>query len=325
MQYREFGNTGFKASEIGLGPWQFGGDWGEISDEEINAILKAALDSGVNFFDTADVYGAGRSETLIGNYLRNQSDKTFVATKLGRLEGYPDKYSFELLKRCTENSLHRLGRETIDLMQLHCVPVSWLRDGEIFDWLRALRSEGKIRYFGASVETMEQALICLEQDDITSLQIIFNIFRQKPLEILFRKAAEKKVALITRLPLASGLLTGKYTKDTVFSSSDHRSYNRNGQAFNAGETFCGLDFDYGLDLVNQIRPLVPASMSMSQFALRFILDYPEVSVVIPGASKSKQVISNVSAAGFEPLGRHVHLVLAQLYQNEIEKNIRVEV
>jgi aryl-alcohol dehydrogenase-like predicted oxidoreductase len=325
MQYREFGNTGFRASEIGLGTWQFGGDWGEISDEEVNAILKTALNNGVNFFDTADVYGAGRSETLIGNFLRNQSGSTFVATKLGRLEGYPDGYSLELFKRCAENSLRRLGRETIDLIQLHCVPVSWLKAGEIFDWLRVLRCEGKIRYFGASVETMEQALICLEQDDITSLQIIFNIFRQKPLKVLFKKAAEKKVALVIRLPLASGLLTGKFSKDTVFSPSDHRSYNRDGQAFSAGETFCGLDFEYGLDLVNQIRPLVPASMSMSQFALRFILDYPEVSVVIPGASKSKQVISNVNAASFEPLGKHVHFVLAQLYQNEIEKNIRVEV
>ncbi len=325
MQYRQFGNTGFMASEIGLGTWQFGGDWGEISDEQVNSILKAALDSGVNFFDTADVYGAGRSETLVGKILQNQSVNTFVATKLGRLEGYPDDYSLELLKRCTENSLRRLGREAIDLIQLHCVPVSWLKEGEIFDWLRVLRSEGKIRHFGASVETMEQALICLEQDGITSLQIVFNIFRQKPLQTLFKKAVEKKVALVIRLPLASGLLTGKYTTDTVFSPSDHRSYNRDGQAFNAGETFSGLDFDYGLDLVNQIRPLVPASMSMSQFALRFILDHPEVSVVIPGASRSKQVVSNVSAASFEPLGRHVHLALGQLYKNAIEKNIRVEI
>lgn len=325
MQYREFGNTGFKASEIGLGTWQFGGDWGEISNEEVNAILKAALDSGVNFFDTADVYGSGRSEILIGNFLRKQSGNTFIATKLGRLEGYPDNYSLELFKRCTENSLRRLGREVIDLIQLHCIPVSWLKDGEVFDWLRILRSEGKIRYFGASVETMEQAFICLEQHDITSLQIVFNIFRQKPLQILFKKAAARKVALIIRLPLASGLLSGKYNKDTVFSPSDHRSYNRNGKAFNAGETFSGLDFEYGLDLVKQIRPLVPASMSMSQFALRYILDYPEISVVIPGASRSKHVISNVDATSFDPLGRHVHLVLAQLYQNEIEKNIRVEV
>lgn len=325
MRYREFGNTGFRVSEIGLGTWQFGGDWGDISDAEVDSILKSALDCGVNFFDTADVYGAGKSESMIGKFLQNQSEKTFVATKLGRLEGYPDNYSLDLLRKCTENSLQRLGREVIDLIQLHCIPAGWLRSGEIFDWLRVLRDEGKIRYFGASVETVEQALICLEQDDLTSLQIVFNIFRQKPLQTLFRKAAEKKVALIIRLPLASGLLSGKYTRNTTFSPSDHRSYNRDGQAFNAGETFSGLDFEYGLDLVDQIRPLVPASMSMSQFALRYILDHPEVSVIIPGASRSKQVISNTSSSGFDQLGKHVHLTLAQLYKAEIEKNIKVEV
>lgn len=322
MQYREFGITGFKVSEIGLGTWQFGGDWGNVSDTEISSILKSALDSGVNFFDTADVYGAGKSESLIGNFLRKESKNVFVATKLGRLEGYPDKYSLDLLRKCTENSLKRLGREIIDLTQLHCIPSPLLKNGEVFEWLRVLRNEGKIRYFGVSVETVDEALMCLEQEGLTSLQIIFSIFRQKPIDKLLQKSAEKKIALIIRLPLASGLLAGKYTKSTQFASSDHRYYNRDGQVFNAGETFAGLDFGYGIELVEQIRPLVPASMSMSQFALRWILDYPEVSVVIPGASRSKHVVSNVNASNLPSLGKHVHAALANLYKSKIEKNIR---
>lgn len=188
--------------------------------------------------------------------------------------------------------------------------------------LRTLQKEGKIRYFGASVETIDEALMCLEHDGLTSLQIIFNIFRQKPLETLFKKASEKKVALIIRLPLASGLLTGKINKNTTFPLSDHRNYNRDGRAFNVGETFSGLKFEYGVELIDQIRSLVPASMSMSQFALRWILDHPEVSVTIPGASKKLQVISNIEASCFEPLGKHVHVALANLYKEKIEPNIR---
>lgn len=322
MHYRKFGSTGFDASEVGLGTWQFGGDWGAINELDANAILKSALDRGINFFDTADVYGSGRSETLIGSFLQDIKENVFVATKLGRFGGYPDKYSFDFIKKCTENSLRRLKRETIDLTQLHCVPRLQLEKGEIFEWLRTIQKEGKIRHFGASVETIDEAFLCLKQDGLTSLQIIFNIFRQKPIEQLFAEAASKKVALIVRLPLASGLLSGKFTKTTTFGSGDHRNYNRDGQKFNVGETFSGLEFQYGVELADQIKSLVPANMTMAQFALRWILDHPEVSVIIPGASKIDQVVSNASASDIDPLDKEVHSQLHLLYREKIESQIR---
>lgn len=322
MHYRKFGSTGFDASEVGLGTWQFGGDWGAINELDANAILKSALDRGINFFDTADVYGSGRSETLIGSFLQDIKENVFVATKLGRFGGYPDKYSFDFIKKCTENSLKRLKRETIDLTQLHCVPRQQLEKGEIFEWLRTIQKEGKIRHFGASVETIDEAFLCLKQDGLTSLQIIFNIFRQKPIEQLFAEAASKKVALIVRLPLASGLLSGKFTKTTTFGSGDHRNYNRDGQKFNVGETFSGLEFQYGVELADQIKSLVPANMTMAQFALRWILDHPEVSVIIPGASKIDQVVSNASASDIDPLDKEVHSQLHLLYREKIESQIR---
>lgn len=322
MHYRKFGSTGFDASEVGLGTWQFGGDWGAINELDANAILKSALDRGINFFDTADVYGSGRSETLIGSFLQDIKENVFVATKLGRFGGYPDKYSFDFIKKCTENSLKRLKRETIDLTQLHCVPRQQLEKGEIFEWLRTIQKEGKIRHFGASVETIDEAFLCLKQDGLTSLQIIFNIFRQKPIEQLFAEAALKKVALIVRLPLASGLLSGKFTKTTTFGSGDHRNYNRDGQKFNVGETFSGLEFQYGVELADQIKSLVPANMTMAQFALRWILDHPEVSVIIPGASKIDQVVSNASASDIDPLDKDVHSQLHLLYREKIESQIR---
>lgn len=322
MHYRKFGSTGFDASEVGLGTWQFGGDWGAINELDANAILKSALDRGINFFDTADVYGSGRSETLIGSFLQDIKENVFVATKLGRFGGYPDKYSFDFIKKCTENSLKRLKRETIDLTQLHCVPRQQLEKGEIFEWLRTIQKEGKIRHFGASVETIDEAFLCLKQEGLTSLQIIFNIFRQKPIEQLFAEAASKKVALIVRLPLASGLLSGKFTKTTTFGSGDHRNYNRDGQKFNVGETFSGLEFQYGVELADQIKSLVPANMTMAQFALRWILDHPEVSVIIPGASKIDQVVSNASASDIDPLDKDVHSQLHLLYREKIESQIR---
>jgi aryl-alcohol dehydrogenase-like predicted oxidoreductase len=320
MHYREFGNTGFKASEIGLGTWQFGGDWGSISETDAGSILNEAFEQGINFFDTADCYGAGRSESIIGSFLSDRKD-VFIASKLGRLEGYPDKYSLELFRRCVENSLRRLRRDSIDLIQLHCIPGSYLESGEVFDWLRTLRQEGKIRFFGASVETISEAETCMRQDDLTSLQIIFNVFRQKPAEI-FRKAAEKKMALITRLPLASGLLSGKFTKDYKFAESDHRNYNRDGAAFSVGETFSGLEFEYGVDLAEQVRHLVPASMNMAQFALRWILDHPEVSTIIPGASKIVQVKTNALASSMQPLDSRIHSELESFYKAKVEGFIR---
>ncbi|NLW32414.1 MAG: aldo/keto reductase [Fibrobacter sp.] len=322
MKYRTFGNTDLEISEIGLGTWQFGGDWGQITDSVAKAVLDTAIRCGINFFDTADVYGAGRSESIIGNFLKDKNEPVFIATKLGRLEGFPDSYSLELFRRCTENSLKRLGRDCIDLTQLHCVPQNLLVSGEVFDWLRVLQNEGKIRYFGASVETIEEALVCLEQDGLSSLQIIFNIFRQKPSGLLFEKAAQKGVALIIRVPLASGLLSGKFTRETGFEPGDHRSYNRNGEAFNAGETFSGLDFEYGIELTNQLKEYVPTDITMAQFALRWILDHPEISVVIPGASKTSQVESNASASDLKPLGNNLHTILKSFYNEKVDQYIR---
>lgn len=322
MHYRTFGSTGFKNSEIGLGTWQFGGDWGSIGESDAHAILKKALDSGINFFDTADVYGAGRSETLIGSFLKNTKESVFVATKLGRLGGYPDKYSFDFVKKCAENSLRRLGKDVIDLVQLHCIPKKQIEDGEIFNWLRIIQKEGKIRHFGASVETIEEALICLKQDGLVSLQIIFNIFRQKPIEKLFSEAAKKNVALIVRLPLASGLLSGKYVKSTTFPQTDHRNYNKDGQVFNVGETFSGLEFQYGVELADQIKMMVPGDMTLAQFALRWILDHPEVSVIIPGATKVDQVSANVSASDMNALSKETHSELSKFYREKVERHVR---
>ncbi|MBN1578137.1 MAG: aldo/keto reductase [Chitinispirillaceae bacterium] len=322
MRYRKFGDAGWKVSEVGLGTWQFGGDWGAVSEEGARAVMKAAVDCGVTFFDTADVYGAGRSETLIGGFFDECSEKVYIATKMGRLEGYPDGYSLDLFRRCVENSLKRLKREAIDLLQLHCIPQRYLESGEAFDWLRVLRDEGKIRAFGASVETEGEAEICLEQSDLASLQVIFNIFRQKPADGLFKRAKRNGIALILRLPLASGLLAGKFSRETAFASSDHRTYNRNGEAFSAGETFSGLEFAFGLECVEEIRRHVPAGMDMAQFALRWILDHPEVSVVIPGATKVAQVQGNAAASDLPPLAKPVHTALRKLYDEKIDQRIR---
>jgi aryl-alcohol dehydrogenase-like predicted oxidoreductase len=322
MHFRQFGKNGWRVSEIGLGTWQLGGDWGTVADNEARDILKAAVDSGVTFFDTADVYGGGRSEAILGTFFKDISDEHFIATKLGRFEGFPDDYSPELFGRCVENSLRRLRQDTIDLVQLHCIPQKWLENGEVFDWLRELKSEGKIQAFGASVETVEEALICLKQEDIASLQVIFNIFRQTPADDLFKEATAHQTALIIRLPLASGLLSGKFTSETRFAENDHRFYNRNGEVFNPGETFSGLEFNYALNCVDAIRSEVPQGMTMAQFALRWILDHPEVSVVIPGASKVAQVQGNVMASEVPPLDDDVHKMLREFYNGFIDGRIR---
>lgn len=324
MHYRRFGKMGWDVSEIGLGTWQFGGDWGAVTEEIATTILQTAVESGVNFFDTADVYGNGRSETIIGKFLQGCSTarECFVATKLGRLEGFPSGYSLDLFRRCAENSLKRLKREAIDLLQLHCVPQEHLERGEVFEWLRILQREGKIRAFGASVETIEQAKICLRQPDLASLQIIFNIFRQNAIEDLFAKATKNGTALIIRLPLASGLLSGKFGIDSTFAPTDHRFYNRDGQAFNVGETFSGLPFAAGVALVEEVRKVLPDGMPLAVAALRWILDHPEVGVVIPGATKVAQVTSNAAASDATPLGDALHGWLQVWYRDVVAKQIR---
>jgi aryl-alcohol dehydrogenase-like predicted oxidoreductase len=324
MKTRTFGKNGAEISEVGLGCWQLGGaDWGNVSDEQALGILGAAVDSGVTFFDTADVYGSGRSERLIGRYLKQSPAQVFVATKLGRMPDlYPDKYTEAGVRAAIDASLARLGVEAIDLIQLHCIPTEIMRRGEVFEWLRKCQKEGKIKTFGASVESMDEALLCLEQPDLAALQIIFNIFRQKPIETLFPHAKEKNVAIIVRLPLASGLLSGKIKKDTKFAATDHRSYNRDGQQFNVGETFAGIPFEKGVELSEGLKAFVPGGLTMAQFAQRWILDYGEVSVIIPGASTAEQAKANASISDISPLSPQLHERLSNYYQSRVEPFIR---
>lgn len=309
--------------EVGVGCWQLGGsDWGDVPDEQALAILRAAVGSGVTFFDTADVYGSGRSETLIGRFLKETHAPIKVATKLGRMGLYPDKYTEANLRQATEASLTRLGVETLDLTQLHCVPSEVLRHGEVFEWLRRQQRDGLIRQFGASVESMDEALLCVEQQGLASLQIIFNLFRQKPVATLFPVAKAKGIAVIVRLPLASGLLAGKMSAQQVFPANDHRQYNRDGQHFNVGETFAGLPLAKGVELAETLKPLVPAGMTMAQMALRWILDHDAVSVVIPGASRVEQVTSNAVTSDLPALADALHGRLRQFYSRQVAAHIR---
>lgn len=323
MKQRNFGRTGRPVSEIGLGCWQFGGEFGPMPEQNAFDIMEAALESGISFFDTADVYGGGRSERLIGEFLRGVSDKPFVATKFGRGGGvYPDNYSRDALRRCVEEELERLQLESLDLLQLHCVPLELLQRGEVFDWLRGVQEEGLIRAFGASVENDDQALACLDQPDLASLQIIFNVFRQKPLERILPRAKEQNVGVIVRLPLASGLLAGRYTHETTFAETDHRHFNRDGQAFSVGETFAGIPFQKAVDLADGLKPRVPEGMSMAQMALRWILDHEAVSVIIAGASSPDQARRNAAASDLPPLPEDLHKRLKDYYQAEVKPHIR---
>lgn len=324
MKRRSFGRTGESVAEIGLGTWQLGGtEWGEVDEPHALDTLRAAVEGGVNCFDTADVYGLGRSEEIIGKFLKETSARVFIATKLGRFPepGWPQNFSLDAMRAHTEASLRRLGVEAIDLTQLHCIPADVLRAGEVFEWLRVLKREGKIRHYGVSVETNEEASICLGQDDLASLQFIFNIFRRKPIEF-FDEARARGVALVARLPLASGLLSGKFTKETEFAAADHRSFNRDGQAFNVGETFAGLPFEKGVELADALKAFVPEGATMAQLALRWILDFDAVSIVIPGARNPAQARANLAAAELEPLGPELHARLREFYDARVADHIR---
>ncbi|MFT7639501.1 MAG: aryl-alcohol dehydrogenase-like predicted oxidoreductase [Pirellulaceae bacterium] len=321
MKTRQFGNTGKSLSEIGLGCWQLGGDWGHVDDDKAFEILQTAVQHHVTFIDTADVYGGGRSEELIGKFIKQRREDLFIATKVGRFN-YPGPYTAELLKQHITDSLNRLGVDALDLVQLHCIPTEVMAAGEVFDWLRDLKQEGLIKHFGASVESMEEGLLVLDQEDLTSLQIIFNIFRQKPIHTLLDKAKHKNVGIIARLPLASGLLTGKFSTDTSFDESDHRNYNKDGDAFNVGETFAGLQFTTGVALADRIKPMVPDTMTMAQFSQRWILDHEAVSTVITGASSPTQVADNTAVSEISPLPQETHEQLAELYTTAIHDHIR---
>ncbi len=326
MQYHPIGTT-FEVSEVGLGCWQLGADWGDApSSERAHGILRAAVDGGVRFFDTADVYGDGRSERLIGGFIARTGGREDlrVATKFGRGgDVFPDGYTEAKLRRAVRDSRERLGVETIDLLQLHCIPMAVMQRGEIWGWLRELRSEGLIHDFGASVETVEEGLFCLEQEGIASLQIILNLFRQKPLEELVPRAAERGVGIIARVPLASGLLTGKFSKDTEFAKSDHRNFNRDGEAFNVGETFAGLPFEKGVELAQKLgSDYLPEDMSMAGMSIRWLLDQPGVSSVIAGASSELQARQNASAADLPPLSEELHAGLREFYDRDVKSFIR---
>lgn len=324
MQYRSFKEN--RISEIGLGTWQLGSaDWGAIDDEKAFAILQSFVDAGGNFIDTADVYGMGISEKVIGSFLKTTAKEIFVATKLGRRQdgsnGWPQNFTYDAMRKQVESSLENLGVQSLFLEQLHCIPADEMRKGDVFNHLRKLKEESFIENFGASVETSEEALLCLEQEGLASLQIIFNLFRQHVADDVFAKAAEKGVALIVRVPLASGLLTGKFNEQTTFASSDHRNYNANGEAFNTGETFSGIQFNEGVKLSREIAALLP-NERMAQWALRWILDHPQVTTVIPGASSVAQVKSNVAASDLQPLPKETHSQLRQLYDEKIKPEIR---
>ncbi len=324
MKKRSFAQNGQAVPEIGLGAWQLGGDWGDIDEATSFNILNAAVESGLTFFDTADVYGAGRSETLIGKFIRDCSENIFIATKLGRFPnpGLPDNISEQNFRRFTEASLKRLGVEALDLTQLHCIPTEFMKQGEVFDWLRKLKQEGKIKRFGASVESMDEAKICMKQEGLASLQIIFNIFRQKPIDTVFAEARHKGISLIIRLPLASGLLGGRYTNETTFAKNDHRNFNRDGRMFNVGETFAGMKFEHGLAAVEAVRPLVPEGMTMPQMALRWILDHDAVTTIIPGARRPEQTKTNAAASVLPPLSEELHQQLKVIYQEKAKPYIR---
>jgi aryl-alcohol dehydrogenase-like predicted oxidoreductase len=324
MNYRDFKGTAI--AEVGLGTWQLGSaDWGNVNEDDAINILKACTSAGGNFLDTADVYGMGVSETVIGKFLKTVEHPVYVATKLGRRDdgpnGWPQNFTYDAMKRQVEDSLKHLDVSKLFLEQLHCIPTDEMRSGKVFDHLRSLQQQGLISHFGASVETSEEALICLEQEGLASLQIIFNLFRQHVADEVFAKAAEKGVAIIARVPLASGLLSGKFSAQTQFAQNDHRNYNANGEAFNTGETFSGIEFKEGVKLSEKIKGMLPDNR-MPQWAIRWILDHPEVTTVIPGASKVAQVNNNVEAAKLPHLSKETHQQLKELYDADIYDKIR---
>ncbi len=305
MNYRNFGRTGWQVSEISFGAWALGADWGHVSDEDALDALHAALDEGINFIDTADVYGDGRSERLIAQLLKERSQQVYVATKAGRrLDPHvAPAYNSENLSAFVERSLRNLDVETLDLVQLHCPPTDVYYMPETFAALDDLVQAGKIKYYGVSVEKVEEAIKAMEFPNVQSVQIIFNIFRQRPAERFFAQAQEQQVGILARVPLASGMLTGKMTPQTTFTADDHRQYNRHGEAFDVGETFSGVDYNKGLQAVDQLRPLVPEGATMAQFALRWILMFDAVSCAIPGAKNRAQAVDNARAADLAALER----------------------
>jgi len=320
MERRTFGRTGWQVSPIGFGAWAIGGSWGEVSDRDAEAALNTALDCGVNFIDTADVYGDGRSEKLIAKVLAARGKRdVIVATKAGRKISphVSAGYTVAALTGFIEESLRRLQMDALDLLQLHCPPTEVFYRPEIFDGLDRLVAAGKLRAYGVSVEKVEEAIKALDYP-ISSVQIIFNMFRQRPTELFFDLAKRRQVAIIARVPLASGLLTGKLRADSHFDPADHRSFNRHGEAFDVGETFSGIPFEDGLAAVEELRPLVPAGATMAQLALRWILMFDAVTTAIPGAKSPQQASDNIAAGELPPLTAAQMDAVRRIYETRIK-------
>jgi aryl-alcohol dehydrogenase-like predicted oxidoreductase len=319
MRTRTLGRTGREVSEIGFGAWQIGADWGSVGEDEALATLHAAVDAGVTFFDTADVYGDGRSERLVGRLLRERADQPItVATKMGRrVEQTVANYSPENFRTWNDRSRENLGLETLPLVQLHCPPTGLYYHPEVFDDLEAMVAEGRIEAYGVSVERVEEALKAIEYPNVATVQIIFNPFRQRPAGAFFAEAQRRGVGIIVRVPLASGLLSGKYTRATTFAPDDHRTFNRHGESFDVGETFAGVPFDVGLDAVEELRQLVPDGATLAQLSLRWILMHDAVSTVIPGARSPEQAQANAAAADLPPLADATMEQIASVYTDRI--------
>jgi aryl-alcohol dehydrogenase-like predicted oxidoreductase len=324
MEMRGTRRLGRELGVVGLGCWQLGGDWGEVDENDALAVLRAAADSGVTFFDTADVYGDGRSETLVGRFLREHGGAGItVATKMGRrVEQVPENFTRANFRAWNDRSRANLGRDTLDLVQLHCPPTAVYDRDEVFDALDELVAEKRIAAYGVSVETVAEALAAIARPGTASVQIILNALRLKPLELVLPGAAAAGVAIIARVPLASGLLAGRYTAATTFAADDHRTYNRSGEAFDVGETFSGVPFEVGLEAVERLRPLVPTGSTMAQFALRWVIDQPQVSVVIPGARNAEQARGNAAVADLAPLGDVVHAGVRAVYDELIAPHVQ---
>jgi len=323
MNYRTLGKTGLKVSEISLGTWQVGGKWGsEFNQKGAEEIINRAIDNGVNFLDTADVYSDGLSEKTVGKIVRSRSEEVYIATKCGRfLDPHTNSaYQVDVLRKFVENSLSNLGVERIDLIQLHCPPTEVFYRPEIFELFDKLTEEGKIRNYGVSVSKVEEALKAIEYPGVSTIQIIFNMFRQRPSELFFREAKAKNVGIIARVPLASGLLTGKFNKTSTFSNDDHRNFNREGAIFDKGETFSGIDFDLGLKVVEELKQTFN-NQNLVHKALQWILAFDEVSCVIPGASSVEQLLSNLDTLSSEPLLDSEKEKANAIYQKHIKKEV----
>jgi aryl-alcohol dehydrogenase-like predicted oxidoreductase len=324
LEYRNLGETGMRVSEISLGTWAFGDGWGTVSEDDALSALNRAVDLGVNFLDTADVYGDGRSERLIGRLLKDRpDDEILVATKAGRrLDPHAaEGYDYDNLSVFVERSLKNLGVEALDLLQLHCPPTETYRQDSTFEALDRLQGAGKIRNYGVSVERVEEARMALDYPGVATVQIIFNIFRQKPAEEFFPLAEERDVGILARVPLASGLLSGKMSSDRVFAEDDHRNFNREGKAFDRGETFSGVNFETGLLAAEELKELVPEGHTLAQFALRWILMHPAVSCAIPGGKNPTQVEDNVAAANMAPLSEETMRRAREIYEGHVREEV----